>query len=145
MRKTVIKVKLLVENARVPTYAHLGAKGDLAADLYSAESFELHPHEVRSIRTGIAIEFSSGFGGLVADRSGLALGGFTTLAGVIDPGYRGEIRVVATNLGTETIRIEKGDRIAQMIVLEKIEASFKEVDDLGPSHRADAGFGSTDR
>jgi len=143
MKHIVIKLKRLVDSAKVPSYAHRGECGDLAADLYAAEKIEFLPGDVKSNRTGIAVEFPPSFGGIVADRSGLALQGFTTLAGVIDPGYRGELLVVAANLGTEPIRINEGTRIAQMIVIEKIEASFEEVRSLGSSERADSGFGSS--
>src|SRR5215813_13430555 len=103
MKSIIIKVKKLVREATLPTYAHQGEFGELAADLYAAEEVMLKPGEVGGIRTGIAVEFPPGFGGIVSDRSGLATRGFTTLAGVIDPGYRGELRVVAANLGSETI------------------------------------------
>ena len=69
--------------------------------------------------------------------------GITTLAGVIDPGYRGEVRVVITNLSTATVEIKPGDRIAQLRIVQKIEAQFEEVSALAETPRGAAGFGST--
>src|SRR4051812_1660464 len=93
-----IKVKKLVEQAQLPRYSHVGEYGDLAADLYASEGLIVEPGSTLAVSTGIAMEFPSTHGALVEDRSGLALKGITTLAGVIDPGYRGEIRIVITNL-----------------------------------------------
>src|ERR1039457_4051962 len=93
--------------------------------------------------TGIALEFPAAHGALVEDRSGLAVRGVTTLAGVIDPGYRGEIRVVMTNLGTQPVEIKAGDRIAQLRIVQRIEASFEVVEELGEAARGERGFGST--
>jgi dUTP pyrophosphatase len=69
--------------------------------------------------------------------------GVTTLAGVIDPGYRGEIKVVVTNLSTAAVEIKPGDRIAQLRIVERIEATFEEVSELGEAARGAGGFGST--
>lgn len=143
MKTVIIKIKKLVSNAHLPAYAHLGEYGDLGADLCAIEDVELLPGEVKSIRTGIAVEFPPGFGAIVSDRSSLALRGFTTLAGIIDPGYHGEIKVVATNLGSRPLRVTAADRIAQLIILEKTEAKFIEAENMQPSDRAEGGFGST--
>src|ERR1035437_9227917 len=93
-----IKVKKLDRAAQVPRYAHVGMFGDLAADLYALVGVTLAAGETLPVATGIALEFPATHGALVEDRSGLAVRGVTTLAGVIDPGYRGEIKVVMTNL-----------------------------------------------
>jgi dUTP pyrophosphatase len=95
------------------------------------------------VPTGIALEFPSEYGALVEDRSGLAVRGITTLAGVIDPGYRGEIKVVLTNLGAAPATIAVGDRIAQLRLVQRIQASFEEVAELAEAPRGAAGFGST--
>jgi len=95
------------------------------------------------VPTGVAMEFPSTHGALVEDRSGLALKGVTTLAGVIDPGYRGEIRVVVTNLGVVAIEVKPGDRIAQLRIVRRIEAEFEEVEELAEAARGAGGFGST--
>jgi len=138
-----IKVKKLHPAAQLPRYAHVGEYGDLAADLHALSTQTLQPGETVGVPTGIALEFPSTHGALVEDRSGLALRGVTTLAGVIDPGYRGEIRVVMTNLSATEQKISPGDRIAQLRIVQRIEASFDEVDELGEAKRGERGFGST--
>jgi dUTP pyrophosphatase len=170
-----IKVMKLNPAAQLPRYAHVGAWGDLAADLYASEAVSLgagatlavptglamefpSTHgalvEDRSglalkglttlaIPTGLAMEFPSTHGALVEDRSGLAMKGLTTLAGVIDPGYRGEIRIVVTNLGTTAFTVNAGDRIAQLRIVQRIEAQFEEVAELAEAPRGAGGFGST--
>lgn len=138
-----IKVLKLHPSAQLPRYAHSGPYGDLAADLYAAEAATLAPGATLAVPTGIALEFPATHGALVEDRSGLAMRGITTLAGVIDPGYRGEVRVVMTNLGTSAAEIKPGERIAQLRIVQKIEARFEEVSSLDETQRGAAGFGST--
>jgi dUTP pyrophosphatase len=140
-------VQRLLPYAQLPKYAHVGEYGDLAADLYAAEAATLNAvGEVGStqmVRTGVAMELPSTHGALVEDRSGMAVKGITTLAGVIDPGYRGELKVVLTNLSSEAQTIEVGNRIAQLRIVERIEAVFEETDVLAPASRGVGGFGST--
>src|SRR6202012_3128346 len=142
-----ILVQRLLPAAQLPRYAHTGPYGDLAADLFAAESATLapvgEPGSTIAVRTGLALELPSTHGALVEDRSGLALKGVTTLAGVIDPGYRGEIRVVITNLGAQAVEVNPGDRIAQLRIVQRIQATFEEVDELGEAARGAGGFGST--
>ena len=142
-----IKVKKLNPAARMPRYAHAGEYGDLAADLYASADARLaaagESGSTALVPTGIAMEFPSTHGALVEDRSGLVVRGVTTLAGVIDPGYRGEIRVVMTNLNGAPVEIKAGERIAQLRIVERIEASFEEVAELGEAARGAGGFGST--
>ena len=138
-----IRVLKLKPEARLPRYAHVGPYGDLAADLYSAEELVIVPGATVAVSTGVALEFPSTHGALVEDRSGLAVRGVTTLAGVIDPGYRGEIKVVVTNLGAEAMDVKVGDRIAQLRIVQRIEADFEEVIELGVAARGANGFGST--
>jgi dUTP pyrophosphatase len=138
-----IKVKKLSATAQMPRYAHVGAWGDLAADLYASEALTLPAGATLAVPTGIALEFPSTHGALVEDRSGLALKGLTTLAGVIDPGYRGEIRVVVTNLAATAAEIKVGDRVAQLRIVQRIEAQFEEVTELAEAPRGTGGFGST--
>ena len=142
-----IKVKKLSAAAQAPRYAHVGEFGDLAADSYASAGAVLaaagEAGSTAAVATGIALEFPPTHGALVEDRSGLAVRGVTTLAGVIDPGYRGEIRVVMTNLGTEPVEIRAGDRIAQLRIVQRIEASFEVVEELGDAARGERGFGST--
>jgi len=138
-----IGVKKLVPQAQLPRYAHVGEYGDLAADLYASEAMVIVPHATVLVPTGVAMEFPSTHGALVEDRSGLAVKGITTLAGVIDPGYRGEIRVVVTNLSAAAVEVKPGDRIAQLRIVRRIEAEFVEVAELGEAARGAGGFGST--
>ncbi|MDR3746205.1 MAG: dUTP diphosphatase [Acidobacteriaceae bacterium] len=142
-----IKVLKLHPAAQMPRYAHVGVYGDLAADLYSCINAQLaaagEPGSTTAVPTGIALEFPATHGALVEDRSGLAVKGVTTLAGVIDPGYRGEIKIVLTNLNAAPVELKAGDRIAQLRIVQRIEASFEEVVELGEAARGAAGFGST--
>jgi dUTP pyrophosphatase len=138
-----IKVLKLDAAAQLPRYAHTGPYGDLAADLYALGATTLAAGETAPVATGIALEFPSTHGALVEDRSGLAMRGITTLAGVIDPGYRGEIRVVMTNLSAAPVDIKPGDRIAQLRIVRRIEAMFEEVAELAEAPRGAKGFGST--
>ena len=142
-----ILVQRLLPSAQLPRYAHTGPYGDLAADLFAAEAATIapvgEPGSTIAIRTGLALELPSSHGALVEDRSGLALRGVTTLAGVIDPGYRGELKVIITNLGPEPQVIAPGHRIAQLRVVERIQATFEETDMLAETPRGQGGFGST--
>ena len=138
-----VKVAKLQPAAVLPRYAHRGPYGDLAADVAALEAQELAPGEIRAVPTGLAFEFPPEYGALVEDRSGLAMKGITTLAGVIDPGYRGELKVVLTNLGKEPFRIKAGDRIAQLRIVRRMEAEFTEVGSVAATQRDVKGFGST--
>jgi len=138
-----VKVAKLHPAAVLPNYAHRGPYGDLAADVAALESCELAPGEIKAVRTGLAFEFPPDFGALVEDRSGLALKGICTLAGVIDPGYRGELKVVLINLGKESFPICAGDRIAQLRFVNRVEARFTEAEAVAATERDVRGFGST--
>ena len=142
-----IKVKKLDAAAQMPRYAHVGEFGDLAADVYASVGVVLagvgQAGSTQAVPTGLAMEFPTTHGALVEDRSGLAVRGVTTLAGVIDPGYRGELKVVMTNLGAGPVEIKAGDRIAQLRIVARIEAAFEEVEELGEAARGERGFGST--
>jgi len=140
-----IKVMKLNAAAQLPRYAHTGPFGDLAADLYALAGVILEVGATMLVATGVAMEFPATHGALVEDRSGLAVRGVTTLAGVIDPGYRGEIKVVMTNLSGATVEIKAGDRIAQLRIVRRIEVEFVEVNELVEASRGAAGFGSTGR
>jgi len=138
-----IKALKMHPGAQLPRYAHTGPYGDLAADLHAVSEWKLEPGETVAIPTGIALGLPPGYGALVEDRSGMALRGLTTLAGVIDPGYRGEIKVVLTNLSPIQHAIFPGDRIAQLRIVQRIEAEFEEVEELDETLRNSGGFGST--
>ncbi len=143
MELPVIKLK---ENAVVPTRAH---PGDAGLDLYSTETAHLGPGERWSVGTGIALEIPEGHAGLVLPRSGLAREhgiAMVNAPGLIDAGYRGEVRVLLLNTDpAETVRIEAGARIAQLVVTPIAIADPIEVGELTDSARGDGGFGSTGR
>jgi dUTP pyrophosphatase len=138
-----IGVKRLHPNAVLPRYSHDGDFGDLAADLYSVEEVAFTKGDTKAISIGIALDFPAGYGGMVADRSGLAMKGLTTFAGVIDPGYKGELKVVAAYFGADPLQIKVGDRVAQLRIVKRIAGSFTEIEELSTSERSDRGFGSS--
>jgi dUTP pyrophosphatase len=138
-----VRLKRLHPGAQVPAYAHVGPYGDMGADLFCVERTSIDPWTTRSVPTGIALEFPPGVGAVIEDRSGIASKGLTTLAGVVDPGYRGEIKVVMTNLSDHPVSLNVGDRIAQLRLVSLIQASFVEVEELQKTPRSDNGFGST--
>ena len=138
-----VTVRLLHPAAQLPRYAHTGPQGDLAADLHCLSAHTLISGETIAIPTGLALGFPPGFGGLIHDRSSLALRGLHTLAGVIDPGYRGEIKIVLTNLSPEPQTLEPGVRIAQLRIVPLLQATFELTESHAPTERHTAGFGST--
>jgi dUTP pyrophosphatase len=139
----MIPIKLLSPSSRVPTYSR---EGDAGVDLYSSEDCMVPAHSHRVVSAGIAIAIPQGHVGLIWDRSGLAAReGITTLAGVVDSNYRGEIRVVLANLGDCDIGFPKGSRIAQMLVQRVERVEFREVEELDATVRQGAGFGSSGR
>jgi dUTP pyrophosphatase len=127
-----------------PTYAH---DGDAGADLVAAVDVELGPGERTVVPTGTAIALPEGYAAFVHPRSGLAARHGVALVnapGTIDAGYRGEIQVIVVNLDPrETVRLSRGDRIAQLVIQRVERARFVEVDELPDSVRATGGFGST--
>ena len=136
-----IKIKKLKEDAKVPSYAH---PGDAAMDIFASETVELKPGEQAAISTGVAMEIPFGCVGLVWDKSGLAINnGLKTLGGVIDAGYRGEIKIGMINLSKNPYTLEKGNKVAQIIIQKREEAALEEVVELSDTARGEGGFGST--
>ena len=133
------------EGLPLPQPASPGSAGaDLRAAL--ASPVQLAPGERRLIPTGLALEIPYGWEGQVRPRSGLALRYGVTVAnapGTIDSDYRGEVCVILLNLGQDTFTVERGDRIAQLILAPVSCVTWEEVEDLEDSHRSDGGFGST--
>jgi dUTP pyrophosphatase len=130
----------------VPRYAH-GPDEDAGMDLHSVESVTLGPGETKLVPTGLAIELPAGYEAQIRPRSGLALKYSITLPNspaTIDPGYRGEIRVILHNLGREPFQISPGDRIAQMVIA-RYEAVEWDEGELADSARGQGGFGSSGR
>ncbi len=129
----------------VPGYAH---DGDAGVDLFARETVHLEPGERVTVPTGVAVAIPEGHAGLVTPRSGLAHRHGISLVnapGVVDSGYRGEIKVILVNLGREQATLERGERIAQLVVVPVTEQAFVVVDELPESGRGDGGFGSTGR
>ncbi len=139
-----VSVKRLDARLPLPAYAH---PGDAGADLVTAVDVELAPGERALLPTGIAIALPPGYAAFVHPRSGLAARHGVSLVnspGTIDSGYRGEIQVVLYNGDPrETLRLRRGDRIAQLVIQAVETAIFTEVDELPDSVRAAGGFGST--
>jgi dUTP pyrophosphatase len=133
-------------NATLPNRAHAG---DAGLDLHAAEAATIGPGERATVATGIAVEIPDGFAGLVLPRSGLAARHGIALVnapGLIDSGYRGEIRVLLLNTDrTEPFDVAPGDRIAQLVVTPVTEAETVEVAELTASVRGEGGFGSSGR
>src|ERR1700733_4937087 len=139
-----VRLKKLHPDAILPNYAH-GAEEDAGQDLRALERTVLRPAKAEAVPTGIAIELPPGYEAQVRPRSGLGLKhSITVNFGTIDPGYRGEIRVIMFNLGLADYTIEKGDRIAQLIV-SRYEAIDWQESDLSDSDRGAGGFGSSGR
>ena len=117
-------------------------------DLHAVESVTFAPGDTKLVPTGLSIELPPGFEAQIRPRSGLALKHSITLPNspaTIDPGYRGEIRVILQNLGRETFEIHTGDRIAQMVIARYEAVEWVEGDDLSESARGEGGFGSSGR
>ena len=141
-----IRVKRLVPEASLPEYAH-GPEEDAGMDLRAVADALLLPGVPQLVPTGLAIEVPSGYEAQLRPRSGLALKHAITLPNspaTIDPGYRGEIRVILLNLGREPYQVHAGDRIAQMVIA-RYEAVEWEEADLSDSTRGAGGFGSSGR
>jgi dUTP pyrophosphatase len=141
-----IRIKKLHPDAHLPHYAH-GPSEDAGMDIKSVEGAVLEPGSPKAIATGLALEIPAGYEVQVRPRSGLALKHAITLPNspaTIDPGYRGELKVILLNLGQAPYEIHPGDRIAQMVVA-RYEAVEWEEADLADSVRGMGGFGSSGR
>ena len=135
-----LKVKRIHKDAKLPLYQH---QGDAGLDLFSSMDYVLAPGEVKPVPSGIKVAVPEGYVGLVWDKSGVSLKGIHRLAGVIDSGYRGEVRVVLVNLGKEPFVIKKGMKIAQLLIQSVAQVKVVEVEELEETSRGDKGFGST--
>ncbi len=135
-----LKVKRIHDAAKLPSYGH---RGDAGLDLYSSTKCVLAGGEVKAITTGIQLEIPSGYVGLVWDKSGISLNGVHRLAGVIDAGYRGEVKVVMANLGDTDFSVEIGMKIAQLLIQPIVEVNVVNADELKETSRGARGFGST--
>ena len=139
-----LPIKRLDPTVELPSYAYAG---DAGLDLRANEDVDLAPLERKLISTGLAIAIPDGYAGFVQPRSGLALREGLSMAntpGLIDAHYRGELKVCAVNLDAEkTIHIERGERIAQLVIQKVPMVTLVEVDELDETDRGDGGFGSS--
>jgi dUTP pyrophosphatase len=143
----MLRVKLLNPQAKAPTVAHPGE--DLGYDIYSAVSLTIPAKGHAVVSTAIAVECSSAsgerMGALLRDKSSMAARRLVLTGGVIDAGYRGEIRVLMENLGDAPVEIRAGDKIANLIPYPVLTSEVEVVDELADSRRQAGGFGSTGR
>jgi dUTP pyrophosphatase len=140
------RIRRLHADALIPRYAH-GPLEDAGMDLHAISAVTISPGSTALVPTGLAIELPSGYEAQIRPRSGLALKYGITLPNspaTIDPGYRGEIRVILMNLGRETFVVESGERIAQMVIA-RYETVEWEEGELSDSVRGEGGFGSSGR
>lgn len=139
-----VLLRLTDPEVPVPAYAH---PGDAGCDLVTTQSSELAPGERAVLPTGVSLALPDGYAAFVHPRSGLAARCGVSLVnapGTVDAGYRGEIKVIVANLDPrETVRFERFDRIAQLVVQRVEKVRFREVEELPGSERAAGGFGST--
>ena len=142
---TKILIKRLSKEVSLPKYETSGSSGmDLAANI--DKKININPGKTAIIPTGLALSIPKGFEVQIRPRSGLAAKNKISVLntpGTIDADYRGEIKVILINLGKDPFEIEKGLRIAQMVVCPIVQAQLKEVDDLSETERGKGGFGST--
>ena len=140
-----ILIKRLNSKVKLPIYKTDGSSGmDLSANVNT--NIDIDPGETAIIPTGLALSIQKGFEVQIRPRSGLAAKqkiSVLNTPGTIDADYRGEIKVILINLGQQSFKVEKGLRIAQMVVCPVMQAQLKEVDDLNETERGKGGFGST--
>lgn len=142
-----MQISFLKLDPELPTPAR-AHRTDGGVDLYARVDTTLLPGEWFPVPTGIALAIPPGYAGLVVPRSGLAVNhgiGLGNGPGLVDAGYRGEIKVILINHGSEDFKVLRGDRIGQLVITELPDYELVEVDSLESSDRAEGGFGSTGR
>ena len=136
-----LKVKKHTDTAKLPEQA---LQGDLGYDVFADEDKWIEPGGFKLVSTGISVHNSSyKYGFIIKDRSSIAMKGLFTHAGVIDAGYTGEIKVLFHNNNATAIKIEQGDKIAQLVPTKVVNFEVEEVDELFETKRGKNGFGST--
>ena len=135
-----LKVKRIHKDAKLPSYGHVG---DAGLDLFSVMDCVLKSGEARAISTGLQVAIPDGYVGLIWDKSGISLKNIHRLAGVVDSSYRGEIKVVMTNLSTGAFSVERGMKIAQLLIQPVVRVKVVDAEDLDETSRGENGFGST--
>jgi len=139
--KFFLEVKKISKDAFLPEYMF---DTDVGLDLKANETIEIFPMEQKTVKTGIAVRIPKGHVGLIRDRAGIVSKmNVHTAAGTFDSAYTGEVSVVLVNLGEGTVGIEKGMRIAQLVIIPVTKVSIKEVKSLLQTQRGKKGFGST--
>ena len=142
-----MKIPLLKLDPNLPTPSH-SHPGDGGVDLYARADILLEPGAREMVPTGVAVAIPEGFAGFVTPRSGLAGEhgiGIVNSPGLVDSGYRGELTVLLVNHGDSEVKVLRGDRIGQLVVVPVAQQEFQVVDQLPPSARGEGGFGSTGR
>jgi dUTP pyrophosphatase len=136
-----LQIKKLTDTAVVPAFAH---DTDAGMDLFADEAVTIAPRERGMVSTGIAVAIPEGYVGLVWDKSGVAVKrGIKTMAGVIDAGYRGEVKVVLLNTGAEAQEFAVGEKVAQLLIQKIDHPEIELVTELTDTERGAGGFGST--
>jgi dUTP pyrophosphatase len=145
MDRITIGVRRLYPDAKLPAYAH-SSEEDAGLDLCAVEERTLRPGEWGDVGTGLVLQIPPGYEGQVRPRSGLALRHGVTMLnapGTIDPGYRGEVRLIVINHGKTDFHIQPGDRIAQLVIGRYAAVEWRLEENLHSSARGPGGFGST--
>jgi dUTP pyrophosphatase len=137
-----LRTKRISPGAKLPAYSH---PGDAGMDLFAAEEVVLGAGEVKAVPTGVKMAIPGGYVGLIWDKSGVSLQGVHRLAGVVDAGYRGEVKVVMVNLGKKAYVFKIGQKVAQMLIqpVQAVEVVDVGEDELDETSRGEGGFGST--
>lgn len=135
-----MKVKKLHPDALLPRRAHTTDSG---ADLFALERTVLPPRAVTNVHTGVAVELPEGTSGIIWGKSSVESKGVKAMAGLVDAPYRGELIVCMYNLNDTEFVFEKGQKVAQLVVLPTLYPEFEEVQDLSDTARGAGGFGST--
>lgn len=141
MKDEKVVFEKINKDAKIPERQH---SNDIGYDLYSSEDIEIGKGEIKTVGTGLKVKLPEDIEAQIRPRSGLSLSGVIVpnTPGTIDPGYRGEVRVILANLLGDKLVIEKGDRIAQM-VFNRVEHPEIETGKVGETERGEGGFGST--
>lgn len=135
-----IRIQKIDPSAKLPSFAY---EGDAGMDLFSCQDCKIEPSEKKSIGTGLRIVVPQGYAGFIWDKSGLALNySLKTMAGVLDSGYRGELKVILMNLGKEPYEVKTGQKIAQLVI-KKVERPEIIESNLDQTERGEKGFGSS--
>lgn len=136
-----LEVKKISKDAFLPEYM---LNTDVGLDLRANETVGLYPMEQKAVKTGIAVKIPEGYVGLIRDRAGIVSNmNVHTAAGTFDSAYTGEVSVILVNLGENSVEIEKGMRIAQLVIIPITKVKVKEVNSLLKTDRGEKGFGST--